>query len=436
MTEPTSNGLSPEELQGLLDQAAAGSTSATFDQVFNRAQRARRNRWTAATAAVVVMAGAAIAVPLALADRGSSGGTNLAGPPPTQLTSGPDEATPGAALKLVNRWIVHAYRTTQGQLVLGDAVDGGLVLFKSCGQLEGNWSADGEGNFVAQLSGGDSSCFDRAADPTIVPWLDQASTFTVTDHGVELNDSSGKVVARLTPSHTLPPRSSTDSDGFRVAKVTTALRDRLSPAAPLPASLSPVDERSIIGWWRPVGSNLNPNAYLAFEPGGMASGSDGCNGAGGRYDVAGDGGLLAVTGPSTDVRCANSGAVDDFPLAARAGLDSSGRLTLTDRAGKVLGAFTRMATGNVRGALAYEGGPAPGFHPEPGRVVAHRGSATGPVAARSQTVDGHFEISLPAGSYVLVGPNLTVNGNACGRSQPVSVSVGRTVTADVGCEIM
>lgn len=447
MSDPLhTNGLSPEDLHGLLEHAASGPTGATFDQVFGRAQRSRRHRWTAAAAAVVALVGVAIAVPIALANGRTSPDVQ-AGPPPTSTVPGPDKATPGAALRLVNRWVVHAPGVTGEQLVLGDSIDGGLVLYTPCGQLDGNWLADREGNFLARVFGGDQACYhtalNRGVDPNSVPWLDPARTFTLTDDGVELNDVAGKVLARLTPSHRLPPHSPNASDGFRVAKLTPSLRATLDAAAPaLPVGVAPVTASSILGWWKPLQANVSPDAFLQFQPDRIAAGSDGCNSAGGQYAVTDAGSMLTISGPSTDVGCAIARVADEFSEIRRAGLDADGDLVVVDQKGKVLGKLVRVATGQLYGTFQMVGGPAPaGYGPPLATPV------SGTINARSgsglQTVwtvahDGHFEVDLPPGDWSFTGrtPQYVIGDNpgTCSSRGGIHVVVGRRVGVAVDCQ--
>jgi heat shock protein HslJ len=84
-------------------------------------------------------------------------------------------------------------------------------------------------------------------------------------------------------------------------------------------------------------------AHLVFDAGGRYSGSDGCNGISGPYELAGDT-IKFGTGISTQKACIDIG---NFDTAFRGALKNAARLTisadrleLADAAGKRLAIFT------------------------------------------------------------------------------------------------
>jgi len=98
-----------------------------------------------------------------------------------------------------------------------------------------------------------------------------------------------------------------------------------------------------------------------------------------------------------------------------------------------------VAHGTVAGTLESEGGAAPGPPvPLPGRVVA----ATSAGARFTVTVgnNGRFRLSLPAGTYHLIGYSPMVRSNGaemrCSAGHPVRVRVARlSSNVHVGCSI-
>ena len=98
-------------------------------------------------------------------------------------------------------------------------------------------------------------------------------------------------------------------------------------------------------------------------------------------------------------------------------------------------------SGTLAGELSGTGGPPPGTiqTPFPGTIhVTGQGVDTQiPVGA-----DGRFSLTLPAGTYTVVGhsPSLTDNGvqEECGVApvgKPVTVTAGQTTTVAVGCSL-
>lgn len=411
--------MTPEELRSMLDEAAAGPSTATFDVIYDRARRTRRTRWVTSVTAVAIAVAAAVGVPVAWSQHHSrtvSVERYGPGPPQPHGTSNP--------LKLVNRWTVHAAGVLDTTLVLRD----GLTEIRPCGTLEGDWQADRSGDFVGSISGGSEKCFAHGQNPTEQPWLDDAVGFETAGHDMLLLGPAGNTVARLVPV----PRS----DGSTEPDVGPKTRQRLETPAPLPAPLRPATPTSILGWWRPLQPNVSPYAFLSFAAGGLATGSDGCNGAGGRYEVGPGGRLLLVSGISTLVGCQTAVAVERLSEATRVGLDPSGRLLLVDRSGKVLGRLVRVPTGHVTGALSLDGGPVNGPTPSlDGTVTATRDGTHGEEATYAMTSDGRFSFNLPSGRYLLTGtsPQFDSQRSRCHGGQTLVVRAGHTARAQVWC---
>lgn len=69
---------------------------------------------------------------------------------------------------------------------------------------------------------------------------------------------------------------------------------------------------------------------------GSWTGSDGCNGLGGRWSVGAGGELLATAGPETTIGCENVAIAQWLTTAVTAALDG-GTLVLLDAAGTAIG---------------------------------------------------------------------------------------------------
>jgi len=97
---------------------------------------------------------------------------------------------------------------------------------------------------------------------------------------------------------------------------------------------------------------------------------------------------------------------------------------------------TVAAKGTITGILEAVGGPAGTAN----RPLSGGVTATGGGHSYSATVgtDGRYSLSVPAGTYTVVGRSPQYQGGAadCHAANPVAVSAGGTASADVGCEEM
>jgi hypothetical protein len=217
-----------------------------------------------------------------------------------------------------------------------------LILFRSCGEIQGDWRADHGGRFVDYVYGEDGSCFhSRQGFP--VPWLTQATGYRVHGRTRLLLNSAGHVVARLSPgAHPRVNSHNSPSDALPV-RLTPAVLALLAPSPPLSTGLRPANADTIIGRWRALGLPADDPGYLQFNRNGHWAGSDGCNGAAGRYAID-DAGRLIITdgGPNGIVACRGTQAMYWAENTRRIGLDGHD-LVLLDVHGKVLGRLTSKA---------------------------------------------------------------------------------------------
>jgi len=231
--------------------------------------------------------------------------------------------------ELIGSWFVAADgEEPHAILTLGD----GLFLLRKCGTLDGNWRANKHAMFVGEFYGGTGACFEAQQSP-FPRWMTDVTGFRREGGNELLLSSEGTTVATLTPG----AQASPDPD---IAE----MHGGFAEPAPLPAGVDPVTADDVIGRWLPMPQDrpegIPDKAYLVFSPDGTYRGSDGCNGAGGRYAIGPDGLILATSGPQTLVGCDNSPLPDWVAESGRLGL-RDGRLVFVDPAGKILGEAVR-----------------------------------------------------------------------------------------------
>ncbi|MGN6475135.1 MAG: hypothetical protein ACTHK4_16000 [Mycobacteriales bacterium] len=248
-------------------------------------------------------------------------------------------AIAGDPAQLIGSWHVAAVGEAKGtSLILADD----LRLFRSCGMLEGGWSADRYGDFVGESWGGDQACFIGAHPNSTVAWLSHAVTYRIDGPDRVLLDAAHRVVARLSPGARPTPNPnilpSLASPPVKDASMTARLAEPHSLAAGLSAATS----NDVLGRWKAAGRRVSKSeGFVAFESGGRWKGSDGCNAWGGRYEVGPYGELISVSGPTTLIGClVGSPAPGWVGQAGRVAL-VHGDLVLFDRSGRQLGTLIR-----------------------------------------------------------------------------------------------
>ena len=124
--------------------------------------------------------------------------------------------------------------------------------------------------------------------------------------------------------------------------VTDELRREFAPAAPVPAALRPAQPAQLVGRWFPAdgGSAAPRQPFAELLADGRWSGSDGCNGQGGRWIAGAGGSLLAVAGPQTLIGCTGADVGGWLSNAPRAGFDGE-LLVLLNPAGKEVARLSR-----------------------------------------------------------------------------------------------
>jgi len=274
-------------------------------------------------------------------------GTGTAGGPEQP---GPPASAPGDPVDLVGLWTVREAAGEEPGAIL--RLGEGLSLWRSCGHLDGSWRATAEGLFIDLVFGGSGACYHG---PDSVPdWLRQAAGYRADGPDRLLVDRGGSTVARLVPGGRPKVDADTAPSEGEPPVLTDAQRRMLAPAAALPAGLQPAAAADLVGRWVPgdrpdVRTPRSP--HVTFAADGDWTGSDGCNGQGGRWLAGPAGSFVAVAGPQTLMACVPiTGPADAtapgvhapvdvgswLTAAARAGL-AGDQLVLLDRSGRELG---------------------------------------------------------------------------------------------------
>ena len=102
----------------------------------------------------------------------------------------------------------------------------------------------------------------------------------------------------------------------------------------------PAATSDLLARWEAEGDFQADVPFAEFHADGTWSGSDGCNGARGRWSMGEGGELLATSGISTLMACDGVGAPGMVASAGRVG-NVDGKLVLVDAAGVELGALVR-----------------------------------------------------------------------------------------------
>ncbi len=258
---------------------------------------------------------------------------------------GPDPAAAPAPdpVALIGNWRVTGTDEEEGTVLrlAGEGAD--LSLWRPCGMLGGRWRADGAGIFLADVPG-TGACPPRGGPVASPPtWLARAAAYRLDGADRELLDAVGRVVARLVKSDVPAPVDTRNvwAEGAKPPVVTDRDRQALAPAAPLPAGVTPITAQTVAGRWVAAdGVRRLQEAHIELSAGGEWSGSDGCNGEGGRW-VAGAGGtLLATSRPMTTMGCDNHPAGTWLYQARSAAIDGE-QLIFFDRAARELGRLRR-----------------------------------------------------------------------------------------------
>lgn len=267
--------------------------------------------------------------------------TGCAGPvDPTvpEQTSAPGTLDDGVetvpAVELVGVWKVSNAAREGDDTYLRLADD--LMVWNDCGIAMGSWRAQKDA-FIATIDGwsGDSCAF---GDEFPAAWVTTATGYGYVHGELSLLDSDGERLATLTKDGK-PRIDENTSDDHREQPVVSELGYRpFDDAVPLPIEAVPI--KSIVGRWLPADFDGPTDPYLEFHSDGTYTGSDGCNGASGRWVAGESGAFLATSGPSTLIGCEGSNEAHSVGQASLVGMVGD-ELTLYDANGSKLAALVR-----------------------------------------------------------------------------------------------
>lgn len=206
-----------------------------------------------------------------------------------------DEDTWADPVDLVGMWRVGDAGEADDTWLRLDA--GGVALWRGSSVLSGSWTADGR-TVVATLDGS-SGPSPGDLDPE---WLVGTHRYRLNDEGWQLEDGDGDVVATLTVDGAPEPVDTMAEWYAEPPEVTDDVREALAPPGRPPEGARLARAEQLLGRWVPAGQTVETDPHVLFADDGTWTGSDGCNGQGGRWAVS-EGRLLALAGPMTLIGC-------------------------------------------------------------------------------------------------------------------------------------
>ncbi|NBE82581.1 META domain-containing protein [Micromonospora rubida] len=260
-----------------------------------------------------------IAFGVLLAGCGRQTGSGSVDPGP--VPGATEASRPLAPEKLVGSWTIADVDDPGAGKNLRLAPSELHLIGSRCGTLGGSWRADVDGVFLADIDSASSLVVEgipgcESAGQDVPGWLRRVTAYRLDGRGLPvLLDDLARPVARLIPGATPTAGPDTAASELAPPVVTDAARRALAPAAPLPAALTPVDRRRLVGRWAPTDGHKE--AYVEFTADGEWRGSDGCNDDSGRWITAAGGTLLATAGAVTLAYCAASVPVGAWLWTAR-----------------------------------------------------------------------------------------------------------------------
>jgi hypothetical protein len=281
-------------------------------------------RWVLGTVAVLALAGCG---------AGTAAGPDQAGAPNGTALPPGGAVEPADPVGLVGLWTVREAAGEEPGAILRLA-DREVSLWRRCGALFGAWRASPDGLFVAHFNGGSGACYTGPGD--VPAWLSRAAGHRADGTARLLVDRDGATVARLVPGGRPKVDRYTSESLAEPPVVTDGLRRALGPVAALPAGLRPATAAELARRWVPAdgaGDRAPRPPFAALAVDGRWTGSDGCNGQGGRWIAGEAGAFLAVAGAQTLIGCDGADVGGWLSDASRAGF-AGDQLVLVDRSGR------------------------------------------------------------------------------------------------------
>jgi hypothetical protein len=266
--------------------------------------------------------------------------------PPQSVPPGGEQTGAASAVGLLEVWRVSGAEGEGEDTWLKFGANE-FVLWQECAVMFGSFRASGS-LLIAQpdAAQGLPDCA-RPEGPPSVPWLQSVTGFAQTDGGYALLDAGGATVATLTSDGQPPETPGVDPAIREAPEVTPEVEALFAAPAPLPAGVSPTEE--LVGRWLPVipdrgegdpAEQPTTEPFVDFAEDGTWTGSDGCNGHGGRWAATADGNLIATAGPSTLIFCEGAPVGTWLSATALAGMAGE-ELVLLDNTGTELGRLVR-----------------------------------------------------------------------------------------------
>lgn len=240
-----------------------------------------------------------------------------------------DEQDP---LELIGQWrITEAAGEEPGTVVrIGF---GAVQIWRSCGDVEASWVAN-HSELRARTNGYAQTCNPL---PTVT-WLENAASYAVAAEGVTVRADDGSVIALLARDESAAP-----AGRGQLGTVPTVVDDRarkyFAGVFDWPEDVEPVGPDDISGRWVPRGE-FATDPHVVFSSGGRWTGTDGCNGGGGRRILTEDGSFASTSGAMFLVGCDGAPAPDWVMMARAMGVDGD-ELVLLDLDGDELGRLVR-----------------------------------------------------------------------------------------------
>jgi heat shock protein HslJ len=266
-------------------------------------------------------AGLTVAIAVALVGCTSSDADTSANTDATASASPESTATATGAdpLELMGTWHVSQGEGDEpGTVVRIEA--GGFEISRDCGPVQGSWVANGT-EMRAAVTGWAQTC----DSPAQVSWLEDAASYELSAEGLTLRSDDGRELALLLADEALVPDA--------------RARDHFAGIVSWPAELEPADPNELWGEWVPPG-DFTADPHVVFSDAGRWSGTDGCNGGGGRWILSADGSFDSTSAPSTLVGCDGAPVPTWVMMARGAGMDGD-ELVLLDIDGAELGRLIR-----------------------------------------------------------------------------------------------
>ena len=262
--------------------------------------------------------------------------------PPLSVPPGERETSDVDAVGLLDVWRVSGAEG-EGKDTWLKFAPNEFVLWRDCAVVFGSFRASGS-LLIANpdAAHGWPECTMPEGPPT-VPWLTSVASFAETEGGYELLDADGETVATLTVDGEPPETPGLDPAVREAPEVTAEVEALFAAPAPLPAGITPATD--LLGRWLPVVAPSGDGAeaeqpttepFVEFLEDGTWTGSDGCNGHGGRWAATPEGNLIATAGPSTLIFCEGAPVGTWMSSTALAGMAGE-ELVLLDNAGTELG---------------------------------------------------------------------------------------------------